>query len=686
MMGLSLAAAAIGFSGTLTQLTLLREFLSVYGGNELAVCAALGLWLLLTGIGSYIGGRLKVDERRLFACSLFPSAFLMPLTVYVSRALGTATLLRGEAPGPHQMIPAVGATMAAYCILYGVQITLVMRALEKAGRGKSSGYILDSAGSALGGALFSFLFVGFLDPFQTAYVAAAVNLAAAAAISPRLRMAAGLSAALLLCLPYFVDLQSQTESLQYPGQRILAESITRYGSLVATESMGQFNFFENGIPLFATNNVIAAEETVHYPMSQRRTAKKVLLVGGGVSGTLAELLKYPVERVDYVELDPEVIRLARKYVPGGSLQDARVSVINTDGRLYVKTAQERYDVIIVDLPPPSNTQLNRYYTVEFFKEVKRILAPDGVFSTKLGGTEDYWSEDTKALNAGLFRTLREAYARVVVVPAGSNIYLASNAPLEKDVISAVDRTQVMKRYVNSYYMRGVLTKERMDYAQDAVSTGGRVNTDERPDAYRRYMDYWASQYNMKAYVGYAIALLLLLFCVSYLMLKPVQAGIFSAGFTGMAVEIAIILSFQAAYGYVYQEIGFIVAAFMAGLVLGAHYMNARTTRRPDLKSVAFALGGYCILLSAAMPYAPPQAYVPITGALGALVGAAFPAAARTKENIGSLLGLDFLGAFAGSILATTILMPTIGLLNTCALTGILNIVSWGRLNHGKKTL
>ena len=84
---------------------------------------------------------------------------------------------------------------------------------------------------------------------------------------------------------------------------------------MVTQAAGQLNFIENGVPLFSTENVGRVEETVHYAMAQRPNARRVLLISGGVSGTACEMLKYPVEAVDYVELDPLILRVARRICP-----------------------------------------------------------------------------------------------------------------------------------------------------------------------------------------------------------------------------------------------------------------------------------------------------------------------------------------------------------------------------------
>ncbi len=118
-------------------------------------------------------------------------------------------------------------------------------------------------------------------------------------------------------------------------------------------------FIENGLPFFSTHNVEQIEETVHYAMAQRPDARKVLLVSGGVAGTANEILKYGAAQVTYVELDPLIVAVGRKYLPG-NLDDPRIHVVNTDGRLFIKQTNERFNVVIVDVPEPSTSQINRF--------------------------------------------------------------------------------------------------------------------------------------------------------------------------------------------------------------------------------------------------------------------------------------------------------------------------------------
>jgi spermidine synthase len=118
------------------------------------------------------------------------------------------------------------------------------------------------------------------------------------------------------------------------------------------------------LPFYSDGDVLKGEEKVHYPLSQIDQVRDVLLISGGLGETVTEVFKHGAKRIDYVELDPSLTRMAEELgfinkLPG-------LNVVNDDGRHYVKTTSLRYDAVIVDLPDPDTFQINRFYTEEFF--------------------------------------------------------------------------------------------------------------------------------------------------------------------------------------------------------------------------------------------------------------------------------------------------------------------------------
>jgi spermidine synthase len=125
----------------------------------------------------------------------------------------------------------------------------------------------------------------------------------------------------------------------------------------------------------------------------RPAPRKVLMVGlggGTLVSTLAKIL--PTANIDVVELDPAVVRVAREYF--GFRPSARVHVITEDGRVFVKRAIARgakYDVVILDAFDEKYIPAHMM-TADFFADVRKIMAADGVLAANTYQTSRYESE------------------------------------------------------------------------------------------------------------------------------------------------------------------------------------------------------------------------------------------------------------------------------------------------------
>jgi spermidine synthase len=530
----------------------------------------------------------------------------------------------------------------------------------------------------------------------------------------------------VLVLAFLADMDGISTGWLFQKQHVVARANSPYGRLVVTESDGQFDFIENGVPLTSTRDDQHVEETVHYAMAQRPDARKVLLVSGGISGTAREILKYDVIGVDYVELDPLILELGRKYLPE-NLADSRIRILNTDGRLFIKQTGEKYDVVIVDVPDPATLQLNRFYTVEFLAEVKRVLSPDGVLGFSLGHYENYVSPELARLLASARRSLSPSFQNVLVIPGGRVFFLASDGPLFGDIAGRIEQRQIKTKLVNRHYLDAMLTADRMAGIQRAVSQPAAINRDFSPMLYFYHLRHWMSQFN----VGFGVlqALFLILLCVYLVRLRGAALILFASGFAGSALELVLLLAFQVLCGSVYHQVGVVVTVFMAGLALGAAWANRavrsfggvsslspinlgpRVTRPSEtstpyprqarcLRYLAFAVAGYAILLPFLLPllnqmggmavslFAIKAVIALLTLILAALVGAQFPLANRLEFD-GSVAGAsrlytaDFVGAFLGALLASTLLIPLIGVTGVCLLTAALNLLGGAMIQFRK---
>ena len=477
------AVGALGVSCVMTQLALMRELLGAFAGNEMVLGVVLGLWLLLMGLGAWLGHSSDKLRHQLTALALIQMLVAMlPLAqVFLLRALRNVVFIRGAAVGIAETVGASFVLLLPYCLVAGYALTLACGILARqqgpAGIGRA--YVADSIGSIIGGALFSFVLVRSFDHIAILAYPALLNLLLAGLLgsgvqglkskvqsskfaslllpASALLLGLGLIATILL-----FDLDDLSTRLQYPRQHIVARANSPYGKLIVTESYGQFDFLENGIPITSTRDDQHVEETVHYAMAQRPEARRVLLVSGGVSGTAREILKYGVPAVDYVELDPLILVLGRRYVPA-NLADGRIRVINTDGRLFVKQTPEKYDVVIIDVPAPATAQLNRFYTVEFLAEVKRVLARDGVVGFALGQYENYVSPELARMLSSACLSAKQSFRNVLAIPGGRVFFLASDGPLYANIAARIEQRHVKTKFVNRHYLDGTASAFRKPF-------------------------------------------------------------------------------------------------------------------------------------------------------------------------------------------------------------------------------
>jgi len=606
--------------------------------------------------------------------------------------------VRGAEVGPTESIICCLVILAPYCVVMGALLPLVSLVLSSHEGRASIGqvYFLDNLGEILGGLLFSLVLVHVFDHFGTLYLAAVLNLSAAGlvALAFRRRLLLGASvaatAAWAIAASWF-DLDTISTSIQYPGQRIVFKGNSPYGRLLVTETSGQYNFIENGVRLFSTENIEEVEQTIHYAMAQRPEAKRVLLIGGGISGTAREILKYPRTAVDYVELDPLIIKVAARLLPEHRPQ-ARVEVINTDGRHYVRRTKRRYDAVLIDVPDPSTFQINRFYTREFFAEVKRILAEGGVLSLSLGHYENRLSEELAKLIAVAHRTLSEQFRNVLILPARRNYFLASDGPLTMDIAGALERHGIGTQVVSRRYLRGVLSSDRVADVRRAITEDAPLNQDFSPILYYYHLRYWMSQFSVR--LGLLVAALAAILLAALVRIRPVSLAVFTTGLAASALEVVLLMAFQILYGCVYHQVGLIVTMFMVGLGLGSFSMNrllARCGRRAlvglvfavallgaALPGVLSALGRFADLPSLAI--LGQLVILALTAGLGLLIGLEFPLAAKVDfasvaATAGRIYTADFLGAALGALVVSTLLIPLVGVTVVCLTMAAINLLS-----------
>ncbi len=177
----------------------------------------------------------------------------------------------------------------------------------------------------------------------------------------------------------------------------------------------------------------------HVALAVRPDADRTLMIGLGGGTTARRMWRdYPAMRIDAVELDPDVVEVAREYF--GLPEDARLRVIVDEGRHFIETAAGTYDIAVIDafsedrIPRPLTTE-------QFLWALRAHLAEDGVVAYNVIGS--LLGDHSKAFRS-LHRTLKNTFRRVWVFNAdegvdarGNNlVVLASDSAITTDELGA----------------------------------------------------------------------------------------------------------------------------------------------------------------------------------------------------------------------------------------------------------
>lgn len=195
---------------------------------------------------------------------------------------------------------------------------------------------------------------------------------------------------LVLCLAYGSYLTRFAEKHLYFDQVIYSEQ-TPYQKLVITRSATtreQRLYIDGHIQFSSRDEYRYHEYLIHPVMSAPGARANVLVLGGGDGLAVREILKYQdVERIDLVDIDPEMTRVAStlpmlRMLNRESLDSSKLTVFNEDAFSFINQPGIAYDRVIIDMPDPHNEALNKLYSREFYTMIGRRMAPDAMLVTQ----------------------------------------------------------------------------------------------------------------------------------------------------------------------------------------------------------------------------------------------------------------------------------------------------------------
>lgn len=156
--------------------------------------------------------------------------------------------------------------------------------------------------------------------------------------------------------------------------------------LAETETHGRVLALDGKFMLSERDEFFYHEMLVHPALLAHPFPRHVLIVGGGDGGALREVLRHPVERVTLVEIDPEVVEVAKEWLPSvhqGAFFDPRARVETLPGEQFLPHHPGEFDVVLLDSTDPIGPGA-ALFQASFFQDCRRALRPGGVLALQAG--------------------------------------------------------------------------------------------------------------------------------------------------------------------------------------------------------------------------------------------------------------------------------------------------------------
>ena len=443
------------------------RLLAPYFGTSLFVWANLiGLVLLYLTVGYYLGGRVADRYPRpsvLYGLTAV-AALLVGLIPVISRPILSWSLTSFST----YSISVFYGSLASILLLFAIPMILlgcvspfaIRLSVEQVGKsGRTAGqlYAISTSGSILGTFLPVLVLIPNVGTYRTFLIFAAALLlvsiiglfttrtpsttppASGNGIPKNGPPTGKAFLSLLLILPLALSLLGLNGPIKPPdgtnGGVLLTERESAYNyiqvvhtgsetQLILNEGLGVHSIYNpNQVLTHGPWDYFMVAPYFNNPpflMSQVHNAAIIGLGAGTIPRELSAV--YGNIPIDGVEIDGEIVNLGRQYF---HMNEPNLNVIVQDGRYFLRTTSQRYDLIGIDAyqQPYVPFQLT---TTEFFHEVKQHLSPTGVVVANAGRT----SSDFRLVEA-LAQTMHTVFPSVYIINTqrfANSIIVGTNTP------------------------------------------------------------------------------------------------------------------------------------------------------------------------------------------------------------------------------------------------------------------
>ncbi len=456
-----------------------RLLAPVFGDSIFVWGSLIGIVMASLALGYYTGGNLadRQPSFRTFSLIILASGvftILIPLSSPMVLELVFYSGL-GERYGP---LLATILLLAAPTALLGMvspySIRLVAEKIISVGGISGSLYSISTGGSIFGTFLTVFFLVPAFGVRAIIFSIGMILISVALFNLTNLERIMVIFMVALLIMPSTV-LLTGTLAI-YAGETVYQDD-TPYHTInvVDNNARGVRTLWLNSLPHSAmylngsNNSVFLYTDYFHIAFVFNPEIKRVLFIGGGGFSAPKKFLEdYPDLTIDVVEIDPEVVDVAKRYF---NLQDdPRLNVFVDDGRVFLSLSNEKYDLIILDAYSKTYVPFH-LMTLEFFQTIDEHLTPNGmvisnIISSLIGDTSDllravYKTNNKVFPHTYLFYTKSNLLSQIqnIIFVSTKNKTLYTRASLVERASNTPKRSDTLSEYANTYFESPIRTDD-----------------------------------------------------------------------------------------------------------------------------------------------------------------------------------------------------------------------------------
>ena len=741
-----------GLFSIAAQTLLFREFITAFEGNDISVGIFFSTWFLWVGAGAIIVRRAKSLTEKLTAktelllLAYLPAFVLQMIVIIQARELAGIESYALWSIRDILMISIL--VNAPISLMTGMLFPIICRWVELhtiEGRDRfpvSHVYTLEAAGSFTGGIGVTILLGFGINPVMVFFILTFILSSSVVAVqfsgNGVQRKAWVFSFSVLLCACLCIVLGADKNLMRHirvvkwtkllPEEALSGSFQTPQAEYLYGTYKDQWVAIREGSVVEALPDESAAGRTAAMVLCQMPEAKKILVIGSGL-GLCRKFLNLPqVETVSWAHCDRDYVQRVNEFIPPDlRITDGRLKSLSGDIRPALAAQQGSFDggpvsrassprfeggtpstpfdIVILNLPDATSSVLNRYYTIEFYRQIERSLSPNGILAVRTAGGENIMGTELVSLGASTKLTLENVFSKLVLIPGEQSWFIGSDSEnitgepgTLRDRFASIEGSDrvLTPDALLSVYLPDRAARALDSYARADLPAKFLINRDQKPLTHLYSLLVAAKQSGAPATrlikhlvlagpLPFLVPILIFVILRGLYIVRPIQEGgtsgfdssflVFSAGAVGIGAVIVLMYLYQTYFGSLYLHIGVVSSLFMLGLVAGAasmrYLMSKRTKPRMEIPLLLVIVVHSLILCSIA--FWPGEHWTHPIFAIAFIVcgycaGCYFPIAAGQLADSGvetsragsTLETADHLGASVGGIVTSLALVPVLG--------------------------